>query len=1272
MTDVWTFTWETGPDAGGEAVLGPGQHIAGKAPGVAVRCDDTALEPHHLLIDIAEDRLELRQMTGRIPVRVDGATIAGSIEIGAAARIEIGHSVLAVQRGDLTAPGHSLDPVNITVTAQGSVVVRRPRSTPIWDPEALRPPSDRPTTSVAGGGVLPALLAFAGAAVLAAIMRQPMFLLFGAIGAIVAVGTWGGQRINFVRRRRHDATERAAEAVEFFRAVEAQRLAYVAHRLAHDSTAASARRAIERRTVELWARRAGHPDGLSVALGAGSDTWAPRLADVQGAAEVQGGLSTTALLHDLPVMADLGDGCRLAVRGNADRAHAVVRSLVVQLAANCGPADVRFVVVTHEPARWRWMELLPHATTAAGVIAVVAESELLETMAEFDAATNTHLVVITDAAELLAARTSPVRRVVMTDRSIALVVLVDDGGGIPHVCSALLDLCGPMRARWHADAALSSLPVEVRCAGISERSVRRLASALSGLVDPEDPLTTAGAIPRDATLLSLLPSHEPAAIAASWVANGADPPPRTVIGVAADGVVDVDLVRDGPHALVAGTTGAGKSELLRSLVAGLAAASSPDHLTFVLIDYKGGATFDACARLPHVVGVVTDLDDRLAARALRCLRAELRRREQLLRAVGAADLSAYRRLAPREVLPRLVVVIDEFAALVAEQPAFLHALVGIAQRGRSLGVHLILATQRPGGVVSDDIRANTNLRLALRLQDPAEAVDIVGDRAPAAIPRGMAGRAVMRLGPDEVLSFQAARCTAPSPSGGSELDTLVAAVRSAADLVGVRTPESPWPPPLPAVVPVDPDAVGRGIVGVVDDPDRQRTTPLRWDRREGNLLMVGAPGSGVTSALALLGAVAVGDEGGCHLYVIDGRGDPALATFERPLACAVVVRVHERERLMRTINRLGAEVGRRVAGPETQSPPIVVLIDGLDSVRTSLDDLDTAKELEMLDTVIALGAPHDVVVVATLDRAAAVSTALLARFTQRWVFHLTDPIDAVTLGVPAAVVPGPAPGRIVVADGGFDAQLMFGPLPLPACAVGVAPPPVECLASSIDAACLPPGGCRGDDTLLPLGLHFGDGRVCTIDVPDGEHLLIVGPPRSGRSTTLQRLVAAWRDAHPGGWWRVVAPRRTAVGDAHRPRSLAEIIDDVPSDGRALIAIDDAELVDDAGGRLAAMTASHRHGLLIIATGKPDSLRQSYGHWTGVVRRSRLGIVATASSDLDGDLLGAMLPRRTPIAARPGLVWLVSDGQVCLVQAAVGHASGDIAFNSGPALTKCKP
>ena len=165
--------------------------------------------------------------------------------------------------------------------------------------------------------------------------------------------------------------------------------------------------------------------------------------------------------------------------------------------------------------------------------------------------------------------------------------------------------------------------------------------------DPEDPDEADGACPTSVALSRLLARTRPrrdrrldrhrrrmACRLRPTAIRRATATRRAAIGMTADGVVEVDLVGDGPHALIAGTTGAGKSELLRTLVASLAAGRSPDDLTFVLIDYKGGSTFDACADLPHTVGVVTDLDDRLAERALVSLEAEIRRRERLLRQVG--------------------------------------------------------------------------------------------------------------------------------------------------------------------------------------------------------------------------------------------------------------------------------------------------------------------------------------------------------------------------------------------------------------------------------------------------------------------------------------------------------------------------------------------------------------------------------------------------------------------------------------------------------------
>ncbi|WP_268892910.1 FtsK/SpoIIIE domain-containing protein, partial [Puerhibacterium puerhi] len=272
-----------------------------------------------------------------------------------------------------------------------------------------------------------------------------------------------------------------------------------------------------------------------------------------------------------------------------------------------------------------------------------------------------------------------------------------------------------------------------------------------GGADPADPRLPA-VVPL-APLLDL--STGPGArAAAGWAAPGSWAVP---LGVDAAGrTVRFDLVADGPHLLVAGTTGSGKSELLQSLVLGLALGRSPRDLALVLVDFKGGASFGACGGLPHVVGQVTDLDAGLAVRALAGLRAELRRRERVLARHAAADVADL----PAGTLPRLVVVLDEFRALADDAPELLPGLLRVAAQGRSLGVHLVLATQRPAGAVSADVRANVSARLALRVVDAADSLDVLDVPTAARIPVSAPGRAVLRVGAGAPVVLQCARASA--------------------------------------------------------------------------------------------------------------------------------------------------------------------------------------------------------------------------------------------------------------------------------------------------------------------------------------------------------------------------------------------------------------------------------------------------------------------------------------------------------------------------------
>jgi S-DNA-T family DNA segregation ATPase FtsK/SpoIIIE len=205
---------------------------------------------------------------------------------------------------------------------------------------------------------------------------------------------------------------------------------------------------------------------------------------------------------------------------------------------------------------------------------------------------------------------------------------------------------------------------------------------------------------------------------------------------------------------------------------------------------------------------------------------------------------------------------------------------------------------------------------------------------------------------------------------------------------------------------------------------------------------------------------------------------------------------------------------------------------------------------------------------------------------------------------------------------------------------------------------------------LYLGIDFTTGEPFAMDVPDGEHLMLVGAARSGRSSGLARIAAAWTMANPGGWVGAIVPRRStfprhlADRSASDATAIAALLDELTAhlaSAPALLVIDDAEAVDDPSGRIANL-AARGSGLCIAAAGRPDALRQTYGHWTGVVRRSRLGLVATGGTDLDGDLLSVVLPRHSPVAARPGLWWIADSGAVRMMQMAI-----DVGADSGLAV-----
>lgn len=313
-----------------------------------------------------------------------------------------------------------------------------------------------------------------------------------------------------------------------------------------------------------------------------------------------------------------------------------------------------------------------------------------------------------------------------------------------------------------------------------------------------------------------------------------------------DEPIELDLVRDGPHAVVGGTTGSGKSELLLAWVAAIAAGRSTDEVAFLLVDFKGGAAFAPLVALAHCVGVMTDLDEGGARRAIESLRAELRRRERLLAAQGVRAIDAATGIA------RLVIVVDEFAAMLQELPDLHRLFVDLAARGRSLGVHLVLCTQRPAEAVRDALLANCGIRISLRVTHEHDAVAITGTPEAAAIPLAARGRCVVRISGGATLTAQAAIA---SPA---HLARLVAGA------AGQPRPPRPWCEPLPARLPLAavPTAGGSTAppgpaplvrLGLVDLPAEQRVAPLEWrPALDGPLLAIGGAASGRSSLADLV------------------------------------------------------------------------------------------------------------------------------------------------------------------------------------------------------------------------------------------------------------------------------------------------------------------------------------------------------------------------------------------------------------------------------------
>ncbi|UUI63955.1 FtsK/SpoIIIE domain-containing protein [Cellulomonas wangsupingiae] len=970
----------------------------------------------------------------------------------------------------------------------------------------------------------------------------------------------------------------------------------------------------------------------------------------------------------------------LALVGPRDATLAVARALVVRAMGAGGP--MRLVVRGRAGDDWRWTrwwepsQHLPGADD--GHVLVVADG-LDDGLGPWRLAAGRALLLLVVppggtvpawASTVVRAGDEPATR---RPRAVTARRTAGDGLGSGR---ASLDDPPPTGAD-----DLATGPPQAVGRDVAEAQARA-AAALGWLLATRG---ATGPLPRSVALglLPGVPPPDPAAVAAAWRRPSDARELRAPVGVGADGRPAVlDLVRDGPHALAAGTTGAGKSELLTTLVLALALTHPPRRLAVLLVDFKGGTGLGPVAGLPHVVDHVHDLDVTAARRTLVGLRAELHRRERLLTRAGLTDVADLDPADPATPA-RLLVVVDELRALVDDLPDAAATLARLGAQGRALGVHLLLATQRPGGAAPADLRANVLLRIALRVADEADSRELVGTSDAAHLDAAAPGRALVRAGARAAVPVQVARArrhpaAAPvrlvHPAGGpsdapgwraasaptDDVAAWVDAARVAAR--GLPGTGVPWPPALPdRVLAADAGpltAPGGLLLALADVPAEQRRAVVRWAPDEGPLLVLGGPRSGRSTTLLTVGTHAV--VAGAHVHAV-GLPDEALAHLHvaAPHLVGTTPSLDDPHRTLLLLDRLTSRDDR-------DGPADLLLVDGLDALLDALVTHARGAGVELLTAL--LHRPPAGVHVAAAGPVVPALARLVGAFACRVVLPVPDPSLDALAGVPPALAgPRTDPGRAIVSsrDGTHLCQVVLpatvrctGPVtgghprrsggPAGPLRIGALPvrSPRDGPPSAVGARSPLPGG-------IPLGAG-GDGPW-PVDVEQERPLVVAGPPGSGRSTTLRTLALGWAEAGrrvllagrasgaPGGGDTLPAP-----GDVVEVSwdAAARLLDGTggttghgaPAGAPVVLLVDDQDQAERATPELAdlvdrALTGAPGAQVVALAT-TCDHASGCYRGPVATALRSRHVLVLDPHGPAAADLLGPGAALQTDPRHRP--------------------------------------
>ncbi|WP_349271086.1 type VII secretion protein EccC [Mycolicibacterium parafortuitum] len=945
--------------------------------------------------------------------------------------------------------------------------------------------------------------------------RNPMFLFFPVMMVVSLIGTlaYGGRGAG----RAGELTAQRAEYLRYLDTVDdlLARGAEEQHRRLHCTHPDPASLWTLAGSARMWER--AEDDGafgvIRIGIGAqpcaitavAPDLGSGDRADPVSADAVRRMIGNRSVVLDVPVTIPLRAGTRVTVTGDPDTARSVVSAMVCQVSAWHHPD---LVCVSAPPGRdWDWVKWLPHQRDSG---------------------------------------------------SCRLAVVVADGATAPPGPGALITVAGgtgevrvsldgnPVEAGYDVMSPADALAFARRIAGrrrdgTSRPRGRRDWCALTGIDDP--------------TSID---------VRRRWAPRPESDRLRAPIGVAEDGSVVVLDIKEsaagglGPHGLCVGATGSGKSEFLRTLVLGMITDHPPELLNLVLVDFKGGATFLGLEKARHVAAVITNLADEapLVSRMRDALSGEINRRQETLRSAGnLANIGEYARARTRgdglPPLPALFVIVDEFSELLSRHPDFADLFVAIGRLGRSLGIHLLLASQRLDEGRLRGLETHLSYRICLKTFSAAESRAVLGVPDAYALP-SEPGAGYLKTASGALTRFQTAFVsggytpTAPAQqpavevrrftrfdTGGdptpqpqataSLIDTVLAQVAGC----GMEA-HRVWLPPLrraPSLAELLAAAPARLLtvpIGVVDRPFEQRQTPHLVDlsAAAGNVAVVGAPRTGKsTTLLTMITALAAThDAGAVHFYCLDFGGGELARLKGLPHVGAVAGR-RDADLARRTVAHVEAVLRQRESEAAVRDTQVFLVVDGWATVRQDFDGLEPA-----ITALAVQGLAYGVHVVLAASRWADLRPALKDQIGTRIELRLGDPSESEMDRRRAREIADRPAGRGLTRDGS-EMAIAVPDLRTVRTSEHTAPP-VQLLPTHIDRRSIA-AVARAREVLLGLGER--DLAPVTLDLDEHPHLLILGENECGKTAALRLLCTELEAAQHDLRLEIVDVRRTLLG-----------------------------------------------------------------------------------------------------------------------------------------------